>query len=71
MLSGWQALQDGGAEAVRRHDALGLVALRPPAPLHYYSLFSHAAGADTVLVQYPGRRYEVESRYTQFIMLQR
>ena len=41
----------------RRWDALGLVMLRPPRPLHYYALFGQTAGYDVVATIYPGRRY--------------
>lgn len=41
----------------RRWDALGLVVLHPPQPLHYYALFGQTAGYDVVATIYPGRRY--------------
>lgn len=53
--------------AVRRHAALGLAVVAAPRPVHYYALFSHTVGADTVLAVYDGRRYELESKYTQFV----
>lgn len=61
-MDGWRALA-GAPGAVSRHDDVGLAVLRPPSPLHYYSLFSHAIGADTVLTQLPKQRYELESRW--------
>ncbi|KAL4433981.1 hypothetical protein ABPG75_000422 [Micractinium tetrahymenae] len=69
VLEGWALLEGGRPAAVQAHPQLGLAVLRPPRPLHYYSLFSHALGADTVLTVLPGQRYEVESRYTQFVNL--
>jgi hypothetical protein len=49
-LQGWQLLENGKAEgAVRRHEGVGVAVLRPPRPLHYYSLFSHAIGCDVVV----------------------
>lgn len=63
MLNGWAALEGGRPASVRVHPGMGLAVLRPPRPLHYYALFSHALGADTVLTVLPGQRYEVESRW--------
>lgn len=49
-LQGWQLLEDGKAGgAVARHEDVGLAVLRPPRPLHYYCLFSHALGLDVVV----------------------
>lgn len=68
VLQGWRLLEEGrSGGSVVRYDDIGLAVLRPPRPLHYYSLFSHAIGCDVVLCQYPGQRYEVECRYTQFV----
>lgn len=69
VLAGWQLMEDMRPNSVHRHDNLGMVVLRPARPLNYYSLFSFAIGADTVVTVLPGNRYEVESRYTQFVSL--
>lgn len=62
VLAGWQLMEDMRPNSVHRHDNLGMVVLRPARPLNYYSLFSFAIGADTVVTVLPGNRYEVESR---------
>jgi hypothetical protein len=46
---------------------LGLVTLRIPYPVHYYSLFSVTLGFDVVLTMYSDRRYEVECKYTSYV----
>ncbi|GLC41538.1 hypothetical protein PLESTM_001212500 [Pleodorina starrii] len=67
VVSGFDVLT-GGPPSVERYGSVGLVVLRPPEPsLHYYSLFSHTIGYDTVLTMYDNQRYELESKYTQFI----
>ncbi|KAG2435847.1 hypothetical protein HXX76_007042 [Chlamydomonas incerta] len=67
VVSGFDVLT-GEPPSVERHKSVGLAVLRPPEPsLHYYSLFSHSVGYDTVLTMYDGQRYEVESKYTQFV----
>ncbi|KXZ54901.1 hypothetical protein GPECTOR_4g973 [Gonium pectorale] len=79
--SGWQEWQDEYREvvsgfdlisqdpcAVELHRPVGLAVVRAPEPtLHYYSIFSYTVGYDTVLTMYDGQRYEVESKYTQFV----
>jgi hypothetical protein len=70
VLTGCRALARPGA--VRRHPQLGLLVIETVQPLHYYALFSHAAGpepCDTVLTLYGGGRCEVEQRYTGFVEL--
>lgn len=62
VMEGWQLMERGRPATVQRHDELGLVVLRPPRPLHYYSLFSFAICADVVVTCMPGNCYEVESR---------
>ncbi|GIL55153.1 hypothetical protein Vafri_10748 [Volvox africanus] len=67
VVSGFDVLT-GDLPTVERHSAVGLVVLRPPEPtLHYYSLFSHTIGYDTVLTMYDNQCYELESKYTQFV----
>ncbi|GIL82720.1 hypothetical protein Vretimale_8294 [Volvox reticuliferus] len=67
VVSGFDVLT-GEPPSVERYSSVGLVVLRPPEPtLHYYSLFSHTIGYDTVLTMYDNQRYELESKYTQFI----
>ncbi|KAG2498182.1 hypothetical protein HYH03_003937 [Edaphochlamys debaryana] len=68
VVSGFDVFCDTEPPAVERHRAVGLTVLRAPEPtLHYYSLFSHTVGYDTVLTMYGGQRYELESKYTQFV----
>ncbi|PRW60398.1 hypothetical protein C2E21_1135 [Chlorella sorokiniana] len=69
VLAGWRAVQEGLPSSVERHEGLGLAVLRLQQPLHYYSAWSWAIGCDTVLTVLPWQRYELESRYTQFIDL--
>ncbi|GFR52476.1 hypothetical protein Agub_g15045, partial [Astrephomene gubernaculifera] len=67
VVSGFDSLS-GDPTRVEVHRPVGLVVLRAPEPsLHYYSLFSHTVGYDTVLTMYDGQRYELESKYTQFV----
>lgn len=49
------------------HDSLGLAVARPDEPLHYYSLFSRSREADVLLTLYPGNKYELEAKYTQYV----
>ena len=47
---GWRLLEEAkAAGAVVHHADVGVAVLRPPRPLHYYSLFSHALGCDMVV----------------------
>ncbi|KAG2451189.1 hypothetical protein HYH02_003796 [Chlamydomonas schloesseri] len=67
VVSGFDVLT-GEPPSVERHKSVGLAVLRAPEPsLHYYALFSHTVGYDTVLTMYDNHRYEVESKYTQFV----
>eukprot|EP00198_Chlamydomonas_reinhardtii_P002645 XP_001691981.1 predicted protein [Chlamydomonas reinhardtii] len=67
VVSGFDVLT-GEPPSVERHTSVGLAVLRAPEPsLHYYALFSHTVGYDTVLTMYDGQRYELESKYTQFV----
>ncbi|EFJ41453.1 hypothetical protein VOLCADRAFT_107660 [Volvox carteri f. nagariensis] len=67
VVSGFDVLT-GEPPSVERYGSVGLVVLRVPEPtLHYYSLFSHTVGYDTVLTVYDNQRYELECKYTQFV----
>ena len=63
------ALADAGAGAVRALPPRGLVVVDAPRPLHYYALFGVTRGLDTVLAIYPGKRYELEHKYTGFVRI--
>mmetsp|Transcript_34656 Transcript_34656/g.98191 ORF Transcript_34656/g.98191 Transcript_34656/m.98191 type:complete len:198 (+) Transcript_34656:272-865(+) len=60
---GYEALE-GRVEDV---PDLGLAIVRPPEPLHYYSTFSRTKSSDILVTIYPGGRYEVEAKYTQYV----
>jgi len=47
----------------------GLAVIRSPRALHYYAAFSLTEGAEAVLTLLPGRRYELELKYTGFVDL--
>jgi len=55
--------------SVKRFHDVGLVVVRAPKPLHYYSLFSVVKEADVVLSLYDNQMYEVEQRYSTFVEL--
>lgn len=65
-MAGLASVRDRGS--VEQFPDIGLTVVRAPQALHYYSLFSHTVGSDAVLSVYPGNRYEVECKYTQFVM---
>ncbi|KAF8057677.1 PAP17 [Scenedesmus sp. PABB004] len=68
VVSGFDLL--AGADCmVEAPPGLGLAVLSAPEPLHYVSLFSHTVGQDVVLMMYDDNRYEVECKYTQFVVL--
>ena len=46
---------------------IGLAIARPDGPMHYYSLFSRSLGSDVLLTVYPGNKYELEAKYTQYV----
>eukprot|EP01025_Chloroclados_australasicus_P065260 TRINITY_DN8897_c0_g1_i1.p1 TRINITY_DN8897_c0_g1~~TRINITY_DN8897_c0_g1_i1.p1 ORF type:complete len:471 (+),score=30.83 TRINITY_DN8897_c0_g1_i1:2-1414(+) len=55
--------------AIETGDDISLAIVRTPRQMHYYSIFSFTVGYDYVLTIYPGRKYELESKYTQYINL--
>jgi hypothetical protein len=63
VLNGFHSLEG----CVKVCDASGLAVVKPAAPLHYYSIFSRTIGQDVVLTMYPGNKYEVESKYIQYV----
>eukprot|EP00873_Tetraselmis_striata_P022202 jgi/Tetstr1/442466/TSEL_003212.t1 len=63
VMQGFHSLED----RVQVHTDLGLAIARPEAPLHYYALFSRSIGQDVLVTMYPGNRYEVEAKYTQYV----
>jgi len=67
VVSGYELSND--ASAFSHHPALGLVVVRVPEPLHYYSLFGVEGGRwrDAVLALYSGNRYELELKYTGYV----
>lgn len=67
VMAGIEAVERSGS--VTRRPELGLAVVRAPRPLHYYALFSFSAGADVVASVYPGGRYELEAKYSQFVAL--
>eukprot|EP00798_Chlamydomonas_sp_ICE-L_P000839 gene839-33570_t len=70
VIFGFEALASGSdGSFVETVPRIGLAILTCPEPLHYYCLFSHTYGYDTVLMMYDNNRYEVESKYTQFVSL--
>lgn len=56
-------------EAADVHDELGLLVLKAPEPLHYYSAFANSRGLDQVLSIYSKNRYEIDQKYTQTVEL--
>ena len=48
-------------------EAIRLLVVETPEPLHYYALFSQSAPADMVLSMYSGNRYELEYKYTTWV----
>lgn len=66
-MRGLASVREEGS--VTRREDLGLTFVHAPQPLHYYSLFSWSAGTDVVVAMYSGNRYEVECKYTQFVVL--
>jgi hypothetical protein len=66
VVSGFDSVQQEDVETL---PALGLAIVQAEEPLHYYSLFSHTIGCDYVLSIYDGNRYELEAKYTQFVVL--
>eukprot|EP00887_Chlorella_sp_A99_P000342 scaffold13.g342.t1 len=60
----------GAAVGVMRYEDVGVAVAHVREPLHYYCTFSHAEpGCDVVVTLAEGQRYEVESRYSQFVNL--
>jgi len=47
--------------------SIGLVIVRTPEPIHYYSLFSISRSYDMILSIYSNHRYEVELKYTTMV----
>lgn len=48
-------------------NSIGLVIVRTPEPLHYYSLFSVSRSYDMVLSIFSNHRYELELKYTTMV----
>jgi hypothetical protein len=64
VVSGFDRLL-GPECSIERYPDVGLVVISAPDPLHYYSLFSHTVGFDTVLAIYDGNRCAVSLRACQ------
>jgi hypothetical protein len=67
VLAQYGAVAAASPPAVRRYADVGVGVVEAAAPTHYYTLFSHTLGCDAVVSSYPGRRYELEQKYTQFV----
>ncbi|KIY93381.1 hypothetical protein MNEG_14581 [Monoraphidium neglectum] len=68
VVSGFDQLS--GADCmVEAFPSVGLAVVSAPDPLHYYAIFSHTIGSDVVLTVYDDRRYEVECKYTQTVVV--
>eukprot|EP01023_Acetabularia_acetabulum_P051727 TRINITY_DN5727_c1_g1_i1.p1 TRINITY_DN5727_c1_g1~~TRINITY_DN5727_c1_g1_i1.p1 ORF type:complete len:423 (+),score=73.92 TRINITY_DN5727_c1_g1_i1:42-1310(+) len=68
VLNGWKEYMSGLVK-VDKFEEISLAIVYAPKQYHYYALFSFTVGYDYVLTVYPGNKYELESKYTQFVNL--
>ncbi|ALJ00135.1 DUF6687 family protein [Rufibacter tibetensis] len=69
VLQGYKQV-NGVKSKIIQNQALGLVIIQTPAPVHYYALFSSTTGYDIVVSCYPENRYELECKYTTWVDLE-